>query len=77
MTTDADRSQPLAIETPSHDDLFDCTKDHDFDQVGDRYGDKKEAVVRFLKDACATGKITNQPHAKVHDMVDKEFGGAK
>jgi len=53
--------------------LFNCSQDHELNQVAQHYGNQSSEVKDFLQNQCEIGEIKNLNHCDVYDKIKNEF----
>lgn len=57
------------------DDLmFNCSQDHEIDQVASHYGKNKQQVVDMLEQGCSDHLISNSTHQEVYELIKIKLG---
>jgi len=64
----------MARDKSRDDEFFNCSQEHEFDYVANQYPGNEDRVKKFLKSACASGRIRYMTHKKVYELIREALG---
>ena len=56
------------------DKFFNCSQEHEFEQVAQHYGNNKNKVIEFLKENCKNGTMKYFTHIDVYKLIKEKLG---
>lgn len=63
----------MARDKAKDDNLFNCSQEHEINQVASHYGENKFLVYTFLKQKCHSGTINHFSHLKVYNLIKEHL----
>jgi hypothetical protein len=66
----------MARDKAKDDLMFNCSQDHEADQVASHYGTNKQQIINFLKKSCEIKLIDESTHKEVYELIQAKFGYA-
>lgn len=64
----------MARDKAKDDIMFNCSQEHELDQVAGNYDEHKAQVKMFLRMSCNDNSIYNSTHKQVYELIRSQLG---